>query len=39
VLTGPVAAFEVYAISDYVRQAEIPMIISPAAQRTSRNAG
>ena len=31
VLTGPVAAFEVYAISDYVRQAEIPMIISPAA--------
>ncbi len=31
VLIGPVAAFEVYAISDYVRQAEIPMIISPAA--------
>ena len=31
VLMGPVAAFEVYAISDYVRQAEIPMIISPAA--------
>jgi branched-chain amino acid transport system substrate-binding protein len=31
VLTGPVAAFEVYAISDYVRQAEIPIIISPAA--------
>lgn len=30
-LTGPVAAFEAYAISDYVRQAEIPMIISPAA--------
>lgn len=31
VLIGPVAAFEVYAISDYIRQAEIPMIISPAA--------
>ena len=31
VLIGPVAAFEVYAISDYVRQVEIPMIISPAA--------
>ena len=30
-LTGPVAAFEVYAISDYIRQAEIPIIISPAA--------
>jgi branched-chain amino acid transport system substrate-binding protein len=30
-LTGPVAAFEAYAISDYVRRAEIPMIISPAA--------
>src|SRR5216684_7869649 len=26
-LTGPVAAFEAYAISDYVRQAEIPMVI------------
>jgi len=31
VLTGPIAAFEVYAISDYIRQAEIPIIISPAA--------
>jgi branched-chain amino acid transport system substrate-binding protein len=31
VLTGPVAAFEVYAITDYIRQAEIPTIISPAA--------
>ena len=31
VLIGPVAAFEVYAISDYIRQAEIPTIISPAA--------
>ena len=31
VLTGPVAAFEVYAISDYIRQAEMPIIISPAA--------
>src|SRR3989454_7315133 len=31
VLTGPVAAFEVYAISDYIRQAEMPFIISPAA--------
>lgn len=31
VLTGPVAAFEVYAISDYVRGAEVPMIVSPAA--------
>ena len=31
VLTGPVAAFEAYAISDYVRQAEMPTIISPAA--------
>ncbi|HEY7539607.1 MAG TPA: hypothetical protein VIF11_05665 [Methylomirabilota bacterium] len=31
VLTGPVAAFEGYAISDYVRQTETPMVISPAA--------
>src|SRR5438132_12206258 len=31
VLTGPVAAFEAYAISDYVRQTEKPMVISPAA--------
>ena len=31
VLTGPVAAFEAYAISDYVRQTETPMVISPAA--------
>ncbi len=31
VLTGPVAAFEVYAISEYIRQAEMPIIISPAA--------
>src|SRR2546430_7678060 len=31
VLTGPVAAFEAYAISDYVRQTEMPMVISPAA--------
>jgi branched-chain amino acid transport system substrate-binding protein len=31
VLVGPIAAFEVYAISDYIRQAEIPIIISPAA--------
>ena len=31
VLIGPVAAFEVYAITDYLRQAEIPTIISPAA--------
>ena len=31
VLVGPIAAFEVYAISDYIRQAEMPIIISPAA--------
>src|SRR5207249_415912 len=31
VLIGPVAAFEVYAISEYIRQAEMPIIISPAA--------
>ena len=31
VLTGPVAAFEVYAISDYIRQAQMPIIITPAA--------
>src|SRR5262244_2501619 len=31
VLTGPVAAFEAYAISDYVRQTETPMVVSPAA--------
>ena len=31
VLVGPIAAFEVYAISEYIRQAEIPIIISPAA--------
>jgi len=31
VLTGPVAAFEAYAISDYVRQVEMPTVISPAA--------
>ena len=31
VLTGPVAAFEAYAISDYVRQTQTPMVISPAA--------
>ncbi len=31
VLVGPIAAFEVYAISDYIRQAEMPIIITPAA--------
>src|SRR5262249_20826423 len=31
VLTGRVAAFEAYATSDYVRQTETPMVISPAA--------
>jgi branched-chain amino acid transport system substrate-binding protein len=31
VLVGPIAAFEVYAISEYIRQAEMPMIITPAA--------
>ena len=38
VLTGPVAAFEAYAISDYVRQTETPMVISPAAATTSPSA-
>jgi branched-chain amino acid transport system substrate-binding protein len=30
VIVGPIAAFEAIAISDYIKQAEIPTIISPA---------